>query len=66
MQTMQGTRSPGDPILVSIAFHEVRETVAAGWALIYHENSNSNLADLLTEVLPVEKRRRLIMTSGIG
>ena len=45
----------------SIAFHRVREAVAAGWALIYHENGNSNLADLLTKVLSVEKRRRLIL-----
>ena len=45
----------------SIAFHRVREAVAAGWALIYHENGNSNLADLLTKVLSVERRRRLII-----
>ena len=45
----------------SIAFHRVRETVAAGWILIYHEDSQSNLADLLTKVLSVERRRKLIL-----
>ena len=45
----------------SIAFHQVREAVAGGWILIYHENSQSNLADLLTKVLSVERRRKLIL-----
>ena len=45
----------------SIAFHRIREAVAAGWALIYHEKGDSNLADLLTKVLSVEKRRHLII-----
>ena len=45
----------------SIAFHRIREAVPAGWVLIYHEKGNSNLADLLTKVLSVEKRRHLII-----
>lgn len=44
----------------SIAFHRIREFVASGKALIFHERSESNLADLLTKVLSVEKRNRLI------
>ena len=45
----------------SIAFHRIREAVAAGWLLIYHESGESNLADLLTKVLTVERRRKLIL-----
>ena len=45
----------------SIAFHRIREAVVAVWALVYHEKGNSNLADLLTKVLSVEKRRHLII-----
>ena len=45
----------------SIAFQRIREAVAVGWALIYHENGNSNLVDLLTKALPVEKRRHIII-----
>ena len=45
----------------SIAFHCIRETVAAGWILIYHEGSQSNLADLRTKELSVERRRKLIL-----
>ena len=45
----------------SIAFHWIREAVAGGWILIYHENGQSNLADLLTKVLNVERRRKLIL-----
>ena len=45
----------------SIAFHRIREAVSGGWLLIYHENGKSNLADLLTKVLSVERRRKLIL-----
>ena len=45
----------------SIAFHRIREAVAGGWILIYHENGQSNLADLLTKVLSVDRRRKLIL-----
>ena len=44
-----------------IAFHMIQEAVAGGWVLIYHEDSQSNLADLLTKVLSVERRRKLIL-----
>ena len=44
----------------SIAFHKIREYVAAGKALVYYEHSESNVADLLTKVLSVEKRNKLI------
>jgi len=45
---------------VSIAFHRIREAVAAGKMLIYYEASGSNLADLLTKVLPNAKRMPLV------
>ena len=44
----------------SVAYHKVREAVAAGKALIYYEQSESNLADLLTKPLPANKRTPLI------
>ena len=39
----------------------MREAVARDWILIYHEDDQSNLADLLTKVLSVERRRKLIL-----
>ena len=44
----------------SIAFHKVRECVAAGKQLIYYEKTTSNLADLFTKVLPSSKRKVLV------
>ena len=44
----------------SIAYHRIREAVAAGTILIYYEHSESNLADLLTKVLPANRREPLI------
>ena len=44
----------------SIAFHRIRECVASKMILIYHEKGESNLADLLTKVLPVERRTQLL------
>ena len=44
----------------SIAYHRIREAVAAGSILVYYEASESNLADLLTKVLPANKREPLI------
>ena len=44
----------------SIAFHKIRKIVASGKALIYFENSESNLAGLLTKVLSVKKRNNFI------
>ena len=45
----------------STVFHRIREAVADGWLLIYHEDGQSNLADLLTKVLSVDRRRKLIL-----
>ena len=44
----------------SIAYHKVREAVAAGKQLIYYENTSSNLADLFTKVLSHSKRSNLV------
>ena len=44
----------------SIAFHLIREAVAAGKALLYYERSSSNIADLFTKLLPKTKRRELV------
>ena len=44
----------------SIAFHRIRECVASKMILIYHEKGESNLADILTKVLPVERRVQLL------
>ena len=44
----------------SIAFHKIRESVASGQQLIYYESSGTNLADLLTKVLPHGKRMPLV------
>ena len=44
----------------SIAYHKVREAVAAGKILIYYENTASNIADLFTKVLTTNKRWPLI------
>ena len=44
----------------SVAYHKVREVVAAGKVLIYYEESESNLADLLTKPLTTIKRQPLI------
>ena len=44
----------------SIAFHRIRECVASEMILIYHEKGDSNLADLLTKSLPVERRTTLL------
>ena len=44
----------------SVAYHKIREAVAAGKVLIYYEKSESNLADLLTKPLPAVKRMPLV------
>ena len=44
----------------SIAYHRVREAVAAGKLLIYYEKSESNLADVLTKSLSRIKRDPLV------
>ena len=44
----------------SIAYHKVREAVAAEKISIYYENTDSNIADLFTKVLTANKRWPLI------
>lgn len=44
----------------SIAYHCVREVIAAGVLLVYYKKSESNLADLLTKVLTDNKREPLV------
>ena len=44
----------------SIVYHQVRESVAANKMLIYYENTNSNLANLLTKVMNAAKRNHFI------
>ena len=44
----------------SIAYHRIRESVAAEKIIIFHENTSTNLADLFTKVLPFERRSKLI------
>ena len=46
----------------SIAFHRVREVVAAGKLLIYYERTGSNIADLFTKVLTANKRFPLVQS----
>ena len=44
----------------SVAYHVVREHVAAKKVLLFYEHSKSNLADLFTKVLNSESRQRLL------
>ena len=44
----------------SIAYHLVREAIAANVIHVYWERSKTNLADLFTKVLPPETRNHLI------
>ena len=44
----------------SIAYHKVREAIAAGKFLIFYENTETNIADLFTKVLTANKRWPLI------
>ena len=46
----------------SVAYHKVREAVAAQKILIYYESTESNIADLFTKVLPVNKRLPLVQS----
>ncbi len=51
---------------LSIAYHKIREAVAAGIEMIFKEPSDTNLADILTKALPPLKRlflRKRIMIS---
>ena len=44
----------------AINFHRIREAVAAGWCRVAHEAGKTNLADLLTKILPTYKRREFL------
>ena len=44
----------------SIAYHIVRETIAAGIMHLYWEGSKTNIADLFTKLLPNPVRQHLI------
>ena len=39
----------------SVAYHKIRESIAVGTILLFHERSESNLADLLTKSLSRER-----------
>jgi hypothetical protein len=43
----------------SVAYHRIRECVAAGICYVIKEDTNSNLADILTKSLPPNKRKFL-------
>ena len=43
-----------------VAYHNVRESLAAGLLLIYYEHTKSNIEDLFTKVLPENDRQDLI------
>ena len=45
---------------VSVSYCKIRCAIAAGIILVYYGKSESNLADLLTKVLPKETRKRLM------
>ena len=42
----------------SISYHRVREAVAGGTILVHKESTDTNVADLLTKLLPWPKRKR--------
>ena len=44
----------------SVAHGKVKSAIACGVALVYFEKSESNIADLLTRVLPYLKREKLV------
>ena len=44
----------------SVAYHKIRECTAAGILVVHKEDTGSNLADILTKCLNVEKRKYLI------
>ena len=44
----------------SVAHGKVRSSIASGVALVYYEQSETNIADLLTKVLPYLKREKLV------
>ena len=44
----------------SICYHKVKESIAAGYLMVFKENSDTNLADIVTKSLNAVKRRFLI------
>ena len=44
----------------SISYHRIREAVASDTVLLYFERGLSNLADILTKVLPANKRKPIV------
>jgi hypothetical protein len=44
----------------AIAYNKVRESVAQGMIRVAKEDTNNNLADVLTKPLPAEKRDILL------
>jgi hypothetical protein len=44
----------------AINYHAVREVAAAGVLEVHKEDTQTNLADLFTKVLPVDRRRELL------
>ena len=44
----------------AVAYHKVRESVAAGAVQIAHESTETNLSDILTKLLPGPRLRSLI------
>ena len=45
---------------ISISFHQVREAVAAGIMLVFHEGTKTNHSDLFTKILNSMDRKRLM------
>ncbi|MGH2413913.1 MAG: Ty1/Copia family ribonuclease HI, partial [Microcystaceae cyanobacterium] len=63
MSVINNTTIPGSVLKrkhLSIAYHRVREAVAAGIVTISHIASDMNLADLLTKSLPTHHYRFLL------
>ena len=46
----------------SICYHRVREAVAAGTILVHKEDSETNIADLFTKLLPWDRRRQHVQS----
>ena len=44
----------------SVAYHKVRSEVANGTIVVYKEDSDTNLADLLTKVSHSDERRKFL------
>lgn len=45
---------------VSVSYGKIKSSLAASMILVYYENTSTNIADLLTKVLPRDKRLKLI------